>query len=88
MSYKKFFRLRKCLVHTPSGLVLSVSVNCYGTKGIASHLIHNRVSIGKAGRTVLLGRKPIVRGVAMNPVDHPHGGGEGKKSKSCFPRTA
>lgn len=85
---KKFFRLRKCLIQLPSKQLRSFSFFCSITKGIVSNDLHYRILFGKAGRSRLLGRKPIVRGVAQNPVDHPHGGGEGKKSKKCFPRTA
>jgi len=85
---RKFNGIRKCLLKIPSGLLLSISCYALGTKGIVCNKIHKHVSYGKAGRLKLLGNKSVVRGVAMNPVDHPHGGGEGKKSKKCFPRTA
>lgn len=85
---KKFFRLRKCLIQLPSKQLRSFSFFCSVTKGVVSNDLHYRVLLGKAGRARLFGYKPIVRGVAKNPVDHPHGGGEGKKSKKCFPRTA
>lgn len=85
---KKFFRLRRCFIQLPSKQQRSFSFFCSITKGIVSNELHYRVLLGKAGRSRLLGYKPIVRGVAKNPVDHPHGGGEGKKSKKCFPRTA
>ena len=67
---------------------ISFSFFCFATKGVASNDTHNSTVLGKAGRARLSGYKPVVRGVAQNPVDHPHGGGEGKKSKSCFPKTA
>lgn len=85
---KKFFRLRRCFIQLPSKQQRSFSFFCSITKGIVSNELHYRVLLGKAGRSRLLGYTPTVRGVAMNPVDHPHGGGEGKKSKKCFPRTA
>jgi large subunit ribosomal protein L2 len=85
---KRFLNLRKCLIKIPSGDLVTISFHCGASKGIVSNRIHRRCSIGKAGRNRLLGLKPIVRGVAKNPIDHPHGGGEGKKSKKCFPRTA
>ncbi len=69
----------------PSGEVRKVHKNCYATVGILSNKDHNLVSIGKAGRSRWLGRRPKVRGVAMNPVDHPHGGGEGKTSGGRHP---
>ena len=85
---RKFSRLRSCTVRLPTAQIRSFSIFCCFTKGIVSNDVHYRVKLGKAGRHRLLGRNPIVRGVAKNPVDHPHGGGEGKKSKKCFPRTA
>lgn len=84
----RFNVLRLCLIKMPSGLQFSLSGLIIASKGMVSNIIHRFISIGKAGRNRLLGNKSIVRGVAMNPVDHPHGGGEGKKSKKCVPRTA
>lgn len=63
-----------------SGEQRLVPVNCIATLGILSNENHNLISSGKAGRSRWLNKRPIVRGVAMNPVDHPHGGGEGKTS--------
>ena len=57
-----------------------ISLNCHAVIGVVSNLNHNLVSIGKAGRNRWLNKRPKVRGVAMNPVDHPNGGGEGKTS--------
>jgi large subunit ribosomal protein L2 len=57
------------------------------TLGIVSNINYNNINIGKAGRHRWLGKKSNVRGVAMNPVDHPHGGGEGKKSAPSFKRS-
>jgi large subunit ribosomal protein L2 len=85
---KKFVNLRKCQIQLPSRDTLSFSFFCYATKGVSSNDTHSSTVLGKAGRARLLGHKPVVRGVAQNPVDHPHGGGEGKKSKCCLPRTA
>lgn len=65
-------------VRLPSGEVRMVLVNCRATIGQVGNLDHENVTIGKAGRTRWMGRRPKVRGVVMNPVDHPHGGGEGK----------
>ncbi|WP_448589739.1 50S ribosomal protein L2 [Thermodesulfobium sp.] len=62
----------------PSGEVRFVNSQCKATIGQVSNLDHENVSIGKAGRSRWLGRRPHNRGVVMNPVDHPHGGGEGK----------
>lgn len=57
----------------------------FGTLGKTSNLMYRNINLGKAGRSRWLGIRPTVRGVAMNPVDHPHGGGEGKKSKKASP---
>jgi large subunit ribosomal protein L2 len=64
----------------PSGETRMVHLDCYATVGQVGNLDHENISIGKAGRTRWLGRRPTVRGVAMNPIDHPHGGGEGTTS--------
>ncbi|HXG58723.1 MAG TPA: 50S ribosomal protein L2 [Thermoanaerobaculia bacterium] len=69
----------------PSGEMRKVHVRCYATIGQVGNLEHENVSIGKAGRTRHLGRKPHNRGVSMNPVDHPLGGGEGKTSGGRHP---
>ncbi|MDX1960308.1 MAG: 50S ribosomal protein L2 [Leptospiraceae bacterium] len=69
----------------PSTEVRKVRKECYATVGIVSNKDHNLVSIGKAGRNRWLGWRPRVRGVVMNPVDHPHGGGEGKTSGGRHP---
>jgi large subunit ribosomal protein L2 len=62
----------------PSGEIRNVLQDCMATIGVTSNLEHENISIGKAGRSRWLGRRPQSRGVVMNPVDHPHGGGEGK----------
>jgi large subunit ribosomal protein L2 len=64
----------------PSGELRKVLINCYATVGIAANSDHQLQSKGKAGRNVWRGIRPRVRGVAMNPVDHPMGGGEGRAS--------
>jgi large subunit ribosomal protein L2 len=64
----------------PSGELRKVLINCYATVGVVGNSDHNLQSMGKAGRNVWRGIRPRVRGVAMNPVDHPMGGGEGKAS--------
>lgn len=64
-----------------SGEIRLVHLNCMATIGRVGNLEHELVVVGKAGRTRHMGRRPHVRGVAMNPVDHPHGGGEGKATK-------
>lgn len=67
-----------------SGEERLVSLQCYATLGLLSNEFHFLTRLGKAGQSRWLGRRPTVRGVAMNPVDHPHGGGEGKKSGKGF----
>ena len=69
----------------PSGEVRMVHKNCTATIGEVGNSEHENIVIGKAGKTRWLGRRPKVRGVAMNPVDHPHGGGEGKTSGGRHP---
>jgi len=64
-----------------SGEVRRVHADCMATIGQVGNLDHENMTIGKAGRSRWLGRRPHVRGVAMNPVDHPHGGGEGKSGQ-------
>jgi large subunit ribosomal protein L2 len=74
-------------VKLPSGEVRRVHVDCRATIGQVGNLDHKNVSFGKAGRSRWLGRRPHNRGVAMNPIDHPHGGGEGKTSGGRHPVT-
>lgn len=74
-------------VKLPSGEVRMVLQDCYATIGQVGNLDHEKVNIGKAGRSRWLGKRPKVRGVAMNPVDHPHGGGEGRTSGGRHPVT-
>jgi len=74
-------------VKMPSGEVRQIHIECQATIGQVGNLDHSNVSYGKAGRTRWLGKRPTVRGVAMNPVDHPHGGGEGKTSGGRHPVT-
>jgi len=69
---------KRAHVRLPSGEVRIFSTDCRATMGEVSNPDHKNVKHGKAGRVRHLGRKPHVRGVAMNPVDHPHGGGEGR----------
>lgn len=71
----------------PSGETRFVLAECLATIGQVGNLDQEKVSIGKAGRNRWLGKRPNVRGVAMNPVDHPHGGGEGKSSGGRHPVT-
>lgn len=72
-------------VRLPSGEVRLIPVTCRATIGEVGHGEHDSVSLGKAGRSRWLGRRPKVRGVAMNPVDHPMGGGEGRSSGGRHP---
>lgn len=71
----------------PSGEMRMIHKNCYATIGEVGNRDHENVSIGKAGRNRWLGHRPKVRGVAMNPIDHPMGGGEGKSSGGRHPVT-
>jgi large subunit ribosomal protein L2 len=75
------------LLKLPSGEVRRVPVECMATIGQVGNLDHENESAGKAGRTRWKGRRPHNRGVSMNPVDHPHGGGEGKTSGGRHPVT-
>ena len=74
-------------VRLPSGEVRRVHVNCYATLGQVGNSEHTHLSLGKAGRSRWRGRRPHNRGVTMNPVDHPMGGGEGKSSGGRHPTT-
>lgn len=78
---------RYAQVRLPSGEVRRVLRECHATIGQVSNLEHENVKLGKAGRKRWLGRRPHNRGVTMNPVDHPHGGGEGKSSGGRHPVT-
>jgi large subunit ribosomal protein L2 len=74
-------------IRLPSGEIRLVFVQCMATIGQVGNLDYTNISIGKAGRSRWVGRRPKVRGVAMNPIDHPHGGGEGKSSGGRHPVT-
>lgn len=76
---------RFALLRMPSGELRKVEVDCTATIGQVGNLDHEKRNIGKAGRKRKLGFRPTVRGVAMNPVDHPHGGGEGRTSGGRHP---
>ena len=71
----------------PSGEIRKIHLECYATIGTVGNLQHENIQIGKAGRTRWKGIRPTVRGVVMNPVDHPHGGGEGRTSGGRHPVT-
>lgn len=86
MVFKKLDFLNICIVQLRSGFRKYVSLDCRATLGMVSNKDHWLRCFGKAGRRRWIGHKSIVRGVAMNPIDHPHGGGEGKKSKKADPR--
>jgi len=73
------------MLKLPSGEVRKVPISCYATIGTVSNIDHMNISIGKAGRSRWMGKRPNVRGVAMNPVDHPMGGGEGRTSGGRHP---
>jgi large subunit ribosomal protein L2 len=75
------------LLKLGSGEVRMVRAECMATIGAVSNADHANVKIGKAGRSRWLGRRPVVRGVAMNPIDHPHGGGEGRTKGGRHPVT-
>tara|TARA_B100002052_G_C15868127_1_gene593323 strand:+ start:1520 stop:2347 length:828 start_codon:yes stop_codon:yes gene_type:complete len=73
------------IIKMTSGEVRKIDSNCFATIGVLSNPDQKNISIGKAGRSRWLGRRPHTRGVAMNPVDHPHGGGEGKSAGGRHP---
>jgi large subunit ribosomal protein L2 len=75
------------LLKLPSGEIRKVMASCQATIGQVGNVEHENVSLGKAGRKVWMGKRPHNRGVTMNPVDHPHGGGEGKTSGGRHPVT-
>jgi len=75
------------LLKLPSGETRRVRVECMATVGQVGNVEHENVSLGKAGRKVWMGKRPHNRGVTMNPVDHPHGGGEGRTSGGRHPVT-
>ena len=75
------------LLRLPSGEVRRVLEDCMATVGRVGNVDHGNVDLGKAGRKRWLGRRPHNRGVTMNPVDHPHGGGEGRTSGGRHPVT-
>jgi large subunit ribosomal protein L2 len=80
-------RRRDVHIKLPSGEMRKVSAGCYATIGQVGNLEHENISLGKAGRKRWKGIRPTVRGVAMNPVDHPMGGGEGRSSGGGHPVT-
>ena len=77
----------KAIIKLNSGEIKNVNENCFATVGTVSKLDNKNIKIGSAGRKRWLGFRPKVRGVAMNPIDHPHGGGEGRTSGGRHPST-
>ncbi|MEW6033775.1 MAG: 50S ribosomal protein L2 [Chloroflexota bacterium] len=75
------------LIRLPSGELRRFNVNCMATIGQVGNIDHQNIQLGKAGRSRLLGRRPAVRGCAMSPRDHPHGGGEGRNPRGMAPKT-
>jgi large subunit ribosomal protein L2 len=71
----------------PSGEIRLIHQNCWATVGTLGNADFKNISIGKAGRSRHRGIRPTVRGMAMNPVDHPHGGGEGRSKSGSHPRS-
>ncbi|MDQ1350959.1 MAG: ribosomal protein [Acidobacteriota bacterium] len=78
---------RYALIKMPSGELRKIILECRATIGQLGNVEHSNIKIGKAGRTRWSGRRPHVRGTVMNPVDHPHGGGEGKTKCGRHPVT-
>jgi large subunit ribosomal protein L2 len=74
-------------IRLPSGEIRKIHMSCMATIGQVGNLDHENITIGKAGRKRWMGIRPTTRGVAMNPVDHPLGGGEGKSSGGRHPTT-
>jgi large subunit ribosomal protein L2 len=77
----------RAVLKLPSGEFRRVDIRCLATIGVMGNADHSNRTVGKAGRSRWLGKRPHVRGVAMNPVDHPHGGGEGRTSGGRHPVT-
>lgn len=78
---------RYALIKMPSGELRNIRLNCRATIGQLSNIEHSNIKVGKAGRNRWLGKRPHVRGTVMNPIDHPHGGGEGKTKGGRIPVT-
>lgn len=75
------------ILKMPSTEIRKVHLDCWATIGTLSNSEYRNVILGKAGRTRYLGKRPSVRGMAMNPIDHPHGGGEGRSKSGSHPST-
>jgi len=78
---------RYALIKMPSGELRKIFLECRATVGQLGNVEHSNIKIGKAGRTRWMGKRPHVRGSCMNPIDHPHGGGEGKSKGGRIPVT-
>jgi large subunit ribosomal protein L2 len=74
-------------IKLPSGSIRLILLNCFATLGTLSNSDHKNIKLGKAGRKRWLGIRPHVRGVAMSPNSHPHGGGEGRSGTGMPPKT-
>jgi len=74
-------------IRMPSGEVRRIAVLCYATIGQIGNVEHENENVGKAGKSRWRGKRPSVRGMAMNPFDHPHGGGEGRSGAGGHPQT-
>jgi large subunit ribosomal protein L2 len=75
------------IIKLPSGETRLIHLDCWATVGVLANAAFKNITIGKAGRNRNLGKRPSVRGMAMNPVDHPHGGGEGRSKSGSHPRS-
>lgn len=84
---KKLPEQGRTIIKLKSGVSFSLSSNCIATVGMASNMEYRNKIFQRAGVSRRRGKRPVVRGVAMNPVDHPHGGGEGKASGGHKPKT-
>jgi large subunit ribosomal protein L2 len=71
----------------PSGEIRKVHLDCWATIGVLGNPDHKNVTLGKAGRSRYAGRRPLTRGMAKNPIDHPHGGGEGRSKSGAHPQS-
>src|SRR3712207_9117780 len=80
--YTTLFRSGLATLRLPSGEMRQVRVQCRATVGVVGNADHQNITVGKAGRKRHMGVRPQTRGTAMNPVDHPHGGGEGGTPRS------
>jgi len=87
MIRKRFFQKYYAGIILPSKKLVYLSTQCTASVGSVSNTLHKFKNVKKAGKNRNFGKRPTVRGVAMNPIDHPHGGGEGKSATSALPKT-